>query len=134
MRRAVYAIVGARHQGAENLVKSLDFGEPITLRRDPNNRFDRNAVEVWARKTHIGYVPRGQAAILAKLMDAAGKQVAYGVVATDRVPSVEVDEDQLKKGGSNVERSTGPARPGPAAEATEEEGRGEESGARKTEG
>lgn len=50
------------------------------LVRDPENRFDRNAIQIVAhlrsinRKTVIGYVPRGLATGLAAVMD-AGIQV-----------------------------------------------------------
>lgn len=48
----------------------------ITLEREPGNKFDSNAIQIVvhikpiSRKTVIGYVPRGLAKELAKVMDA----------------------------------------------------------------
>lgn len=48
----------------------------VTLEREPENRFDSNAIQIvvhikpLSRKTVIGYVPRGLAKELAKVMDA----------------------------------------------------------------
>ncbi len=48
----------------------------ITLEREPENKFDSNAIQIVvhikpiSRKTVIGYVPRGLAKELAKVMDA----------------------------------------------------------------
>lgn len=71
-----YAIVGMKHRDAEALVASLPPDEPITLVREADNRFDPNAVQVWARGRHVGYVPKTQNAVLAQFIDACGKTVA----------------------------------------------------------
>lgn len=68
-----YAIVGMKHRGAEALVASLPPDEPITLVREPGNKYDPNAVQVWARGKHVGYVPKAQNAVLARFIDATGR-------------------------------------------------------------
>lgn len=87
-----YAVVGMKHRKAEELVASLPHGEPITLVREPDNQFDRNAVQVWARGRHVGYVPKTQNAVLAQFIDAMGKTVAIMGMDT---------------GGGNVESAKG---------------------------
>lgn len=49
----------------------------LTLMRDPNNRYDSNAIKVLAHdgKTLIGYVPRESNQQLGMLMDSFGAQV-----------------------------------------------------------
>ena len=48
----------------------------VTLEREPGNKFDSNAIQIVvhikpiSRRTIIGYVPRGLAGELAKVMDA----------------------------------------------------------------
>lgn len=123
--KSLYAMVGMKYRGTENLVRTMDAGEAITLRRDRKNPHDPNAVAVWARKTHIAYVPKAQAAELAKRMDAAGIETLYGLF----VPShraVEIDDAQLSKGANNDDQGSaaGPA----AGDAAEAEGQGEEGG------
>lgn len=88
----LYAIVGMRHRGTEELVASLPADEPITLVREPGNRFDPNAVQVWARGRHVGYVPKTQNAVLARFIDINGKTVA--IMGMDA-------------GGANVEAAKG---------------------------
>lgn len=87
-----YALVGMKHCGAEALVASLPPDEPLTLVREPDNKFDPNAVQVWARGKRIGYVPKTQNAVLARFIDANGKTVA--IMGMDA-------------GGGNVESARG---------------------------
>lgn len=87
-----YAIVGMKHRGAEALVASLPPNEPLTLVREPNNQYDRHAVQVWARGRHVGYIPKTQNAVLAQFIDAMGKKVA--IMGMDA-------------GGGNVESAVG---------------------------
>jgi uncharacterized protein YcbX len=87
-----YAIVGMKHRGAEALVASLPPDEPLTLVREADNKFDPNAVQVWARGRHVGYIPKTQNAVLARFIDENGKLVSI----------MGMDE-----GGGNVERATG---------------------------
>lgn len=70
---ARYAIVGMKHRGAEEFVKSLPPDEPLVLVREPDNKFDANAVQVWARGRHIGYIPKTQNAVLSQYITACGK-------------------------------------------------------------
>lgn len=90
--RAHCAIVGSRyHVGADHCLhkmnEQLRQGRPGTvhglqLKREPDNIHDPNAVAVWTRfrlngetkDVHLGYVPRQDAKVIAKVMD-AGVQV-----------------------------------------------------------
>jgi HIRAN domain len=70
--KALVALVGMKHRGTEKLVESLPLGEPLTLIREPTNQYDANAVQVWARDQHVGYVKSSQNRDLAASMDRAG--------------------------------------------------------------
>lgn len=77
-------IVGSQyHSGAEDHLKLLDrFGDnnrPLSLKREPNNKHDRNAVAVydWTERLHLGYVPRQDAVAIAKVMDAGIRVQAW---------------------------------------------------------
>ncbi|RUQ75767.1 hypothetical protein EJ913_01240 [Azospirillum doebereinerae] len=65
---------GAHHDlgGLEEMGTLPGAWEPLALRRDPVNPYDRNAVEVWwpAGPWMIGFVPHRDAVHLAPLMDA----------------------------------------------------------------
>jgi HIRAN domain len=95
------ALVGAKFRGADivKLVASLPDGETLTLIRERENKFDPNAVQVWARGVHVGYLKESQNRAVATAMDAAitnwGPQYAKPAilkVTADRWPMVEIDE------------------------------------------
>jgi hypothetical protein len=69
--KQVYSIVGTGFCGkeAEALVKELKPGEDLVLIREPTNKFDKNAVQVWARDVHIGYLPKAKNQQIAMAMD-----------------------------------------------------------------
>lgn len=73
--KACYALVGWVHRDKATgrditgLVKSLPDQEPVTLIREPTNQYDRNAIQVWARGEHIGYLSAKQIPKLAMAMD-----------------------------------------------------------------
>lgn len=56
--KALYAITGTRFRGPEieALVRSLPMGEPLVLQREATNQHDPNAVMVFARDRHVGYL------------------------------------------------------------------------------
>lgn len=103
--KALYALVGMKHRGTEALVASLKTGESLTLVREPTNPHDRNAVQVWARDQHVGFVKGSQVAPLARRMDGIGappgtlpfeivpaRMPAKLAIDGGRWPMVEVDE------------------------------------------
>lgn len=89
--KSLVTIVGMKHRGAEKLVASLPRGEPLTLVREPKNDYDQNAVQVWARDQHIGYVKGTQARDVARFMDSGKIDLwpATLAVTADRWPNAE---------------------------------------------
>lgn len=73
MTKMLVALVGTKHRGREaiNLLAALPQGEPLTLIREPDNRFDPNCVQVWARGVHLGFVKATQVRPIAHRLDAA---------------------------------------------------------------
>lgn len=70
--KGMFALVGMKHRGTEEFVaETLEAGEPLTIKREPTNKFDNRAIQVWARGRHIGYVASSQNKTLAAEMDAA---------------------------------------------------------------
>ena len=41
----------------------------FSLKREPDNKFDKNAIEVYCKEVKIGYIPRAENKIIAKMMD-----------------------------------------------------------------
>lgn len=71
-----YAIVGMQHRkGAQAIVNAAPHETPVILVREPANKYDPNAVQVWIGDKHVGYVPKTQNAVLAKFIDAHGTEM-----------------------------------------------------------
>lgn len=87
-------VAGDQYYQAHECVDDLEDGAPLCLRRDPDNRHDRFAIEVsWRQASNtfkLGYVPRMENLILARLMD-AGKRLSAEItnVCTANIPGRE---------------------------------------------
>ena len=82
--RQIY-LISARIAGSfyvndiEELVENIDIGSKLKFVREPNNEYDKLAILVKDPEGNkLGYVPRDDNPILARLMD-AGKWI-YGTV------------------------------------------------------
>lgn len=79
--RNLYAVVGMGHRdksegiNVEAFLRSLPNDHPVVLVREPQNKFDRNAVQVWVGGRHVGFVPKTQNAVLSKFIETAGTTV-----------------------------------------------------------
>jgi hypothetical protein len=100
--KTLVALVGTKYRGPEMvaLLASLPQGESLTLKREPDNQHDRNAIQVWAQGHLIGYVKSSQNKDLALAMDALLAEDSgfaatgfVGKLAIDggRQPMVEID-------------------------------------------
>lgn len=62
------------HPGATDRRMELTAGEVLVLVREPSNLFDKNAVAVFSSDgVKLGYVPRTEAPVVAKVID-SGKE------------------------------------------------------------
>jgi len=91
--KSLYTMVGMQWRGSESIVAAMCPGEPVTLRREPNNPHDHYAVAVYSGRTHIAYIKATEAVGLAHEMDNKQMPVINGAfrVTADRWPQVEVD-------------------------------------------
>lgn len=62
-------VVGVTFDGIQSILPRLHAGMPLRLIREPDNRYDRNAVAVWCNGKKIGHLSRELAADIAPLMD-----------------------------------------------------------------
>jgi HIRAN domain len=74
-----YSIVGMNHRKSEAFVAALKPGIEVTLVREPENKFDKNAVAVWIDGVHVGYIPKNQNAPLAAMIDHLGKPITVPI-------------------------------------------------------
>ncbi len=64
-------VAGIRYQDLSVIEENLSIGGRVTLTREPDNKFDYFAISVWNMKNKkLGYIPRRENIILARLIDA----------------------------------------------------------------
>jgi hypothetical protein len=52
------------------LAKDIDAGDRFSLKREPDNKYDPNAVAIiLAPSIRVGYIPKGQNELVARLLD-----------------------------------------------------------------
>lgn len=92
--KVLYALVGQHHRGMGKFVHHQPERTPVTLKRDPENPYDKNAVAVWIGESHVGFVKATQALGLATVMDREGVAEIAGVLLDNAgaYPQIEVEE------------------------------------------
>jgi hypothetical protein len=76
-------VAGTIYYEAAAEAKSLKAGQQLVLRREPDNHHDELAIEVLRQTgARLGYIPRNQNGVLARLMD-AGKQICAEIATCD---------------------------------------------------
>ena len=75
--KSIYSIVATNYCGpkAAEVLKALKPGDAVTLVREPENKFDKNAVAVYVGAEKVGYIPKGKNVALAALIDQTGAEV-----------------------------------------------------------
>jgi hypothetical protein len=63
------SVAGFRYYSGEEVWRQLVPGRRLDLRREPGNKFDYDAVEIYHEKEKIGYIPRSDNMVIAQLMD-----------------------------------------------------------------
>ena len=75
-------VAGTTHIKDETVFDEIKVGDKLTLQREPENRFDENAILVLDdKKRKLGYIPEKDNIVFARLMD-AGK---YLIAKIDRI-------------------------------------------------
>ena len=62
-------LAGYQYHRGSGIWSFLRVGETLQLRREPGNPHDPNAIAVWFKNEHLGYVPRRENKTLAQMMD-----------------------------------------------------------------
>jgi hypothetical protein len=85
-------VAGTIYHDADEEAKSLKSGQQLVLKREPDNPHDDLAIEVLRQNgARLGYIPRNQNGVLARLMD-AGKQICAEIRSCDvETPWTEID-------------------------------------------
>ncbi|URA07022.1 hypothetical protein P9A47_gp54 [Xanthomonas phage Elanor] len=72
-----YVVGSSHHKGAREAISALRKDEVLTLRREPDNPYDKNAVAVFdCCGQMLGYVPRQDAPAVTKVIASGMTYVA----------------------------------------------------------
>lgn len=71
---------GANRQA---IIEEMTANDTVTIRREPANKYDRNAIAVHTEKGQVGYIGKDYASIMAPMMD-AGTQFSATVAEVGR--------------------------------------------------
>lgn len=79
-------IAGTTHiEGIEDLAEYLNADDRLTFIREPDNKYDKEAIMIKTENgVKIGYVPRQDNVIFARLMD-AGKLLFGKIVSKEKI-------------------------------------------------
>ena len=73
-------VAGTSYIEDESILEEIKEGDKLTLKREPDNRFDDNAILVFDEKSRkLGYIPEKDNIVVARRMD-AGKYLTAKVV------------------------------------------------------
>lgn len=76
-------VAGFRYYEGPHLIKRIAAGDPLMLKREPDNSYDNMAISVYWRGSKIGYIPRADNTVLARLIDADTVAIAAQVSLVD---------------------------------------------------
>jgi hypothetical protein len=93
-KRKIFDVVGEAATNADgrkrqDILCQVEPGEPVELKREPQNPYDFNAISVTVHGETVGYVAREDAAILAPLLDAGRSHAAIVHCIRGGVPGAE---------------------------------------------
>ena len=70
-------VAGTMHIKDETIFNELKEGDKLLLQREPDNKFDENAILIFdGKKRRVGYIPENDNIVFARLMDAGKYLVA----------------------------------------------------------
>ncbi len=102
-----FKVAGVTFDGRQAVIGNLDISDPVQLRPEPENAYDKNAIAVLVAHDehvwHVGYMPKSEAALYASILDGEsligrnfditggfeksdGSKASYGLIVEFDVP------------------------------------------------
>lgn len=107
MTAAQTQIVGSQFApGARSILLTLTDAQELTLKRNPDNKYDSNAIEVRYEGSMLGHVPAVIAAALAPVMD-AGEHIRCRIVGSAPNIMLFTDADLREMAAENEDYTEG---------------------------
>lgn len=83
-------LAGSQYHALPELVSQIRVGDALTLQREPDNPYDRNAIQVLWQGHMLGFVPRRENKAVARAMDRNEPLIA-------RVVALQADETPWRR-------------------------------------
>lgn len=64
-----FFVAGFQYYDGMEIEHLLKKGMPLLLNRQPHNRYDKNAIEVFSGEAKLGFIPRTDNKVIADIMD-----------------------------------------------------------------
>ena len=82
-RRRRYVVAGFQHYIGSRLKQHIKIGDTVSLKPEPDNKYDPNAVAIYWKGYVIGYVPRSENHVLSRFLRAVGSVTAAVAAVSD---------------------------------------------------
>jgi hypothetical protein len=76
-------LAGSQYYALGEFWREIRVGDRLELIREPENRYDRQAIRIEWRGHRLGYVPRAENRIIAEAMDAGERLVGRVSLVSD---------------------------------------------------
>jgi len=87
-----FHVAGFTYYEGPIVFDNLKIGTQLTMKREADNRHDKHAIALYFEDTKLGFIPRGENDMLAKLLDAGVNQFE---VRINRVKKSAHPEEQV---------------------------------------
>jgi len=88
-------VAGFQYYEGNKILQLLSQNDVLTLSRQPNNRYDERAIEIFWKSHKIGYIPMADNLILANMLDS-------GIALQAKIKAVKPQNPDWKKVKVNV--------------------------------
>lgn len=72
-------IAGFQYYAGNDIFSDLQVDTPFLLKREPNNKYDSNAVAIYFKQYKLGFIPRADNTAVAQMLD-RGERLSAKVV------------------------------------------------------
>ncbi len=70
-------VAGFRYYRGESVWAKIKPGDPVILKREPRNPYDRKAIALYWYDHKLGYIPRIENSVIANLLDQGASLTAF---------------------------------------------------------
>jgi len=87
-----FLIAGFTYYEGALVFNKMEIGSPLLLKVEPENRYDKNAVEIYFEDTKIGYIPKQSNKAISSILNSGNNifEAYVQMIAKDMPPEHQV--------------------------------------------